>query len=157
AVLKKRKKDAPSGVHSALEKIGSAAVPGLVALLKEEDAQLRLQVTWLLVGMGKGKAALPALLGLIGAREDEIRGRTLRILAAMDAKGERVVSALTPLLRDRDPSIREEAASILARLGPDERRAGIAALMELLDDKDNAVCVRGAVALALVDSSSAQR
>jgi HEAT repeat protein len=120
------------------------AVPALVAGLRDADASVRRDAAGALGRLGPAAApAAPALTGLLA--DPDTRTRVV-VAAALKRVGRPTVPALLGGLGNADPDIRARAATLLARVAPDDP-AVIDALRAATADRD---CdVRECVAAAL--------
>jgi HEAT repeat protein len=94
-----------------LDENGAKAPPGLLRLLRDENADVRLKAAWAL-GELEDTGALPAVRDALRAEQnDRVRKALIR---ALMKSGERSEAALTELLTSSDPQIREAAVRGLA-------------------------------------------
>lgn len=118
-----------------------SAVPELVKLLKDRNADVRLASAGALASIDpKNPAILSALDGELKAGPDQ-RKSAAEILGDLGAVG---VPALTGALKDADAGVRWAAAESLGRTGPPAKSA-VPALAAALEDKE----IRSIVAEAL--------
>lgn len=125
-----------------------AAVPSLIPLLEDPEAEVRRAAAFALARMGKDAApAEKALAALLGGKEEDAgaRANAARALGAMEA-GRNGRAALLKALGDGDPAVRVNAAGALADLGAADG-AAVAPLARALRDDD--WTVRAAAARAL--------
>src|SRR5260370_4566641 len=106
-------------VHALSGTLSAAEIPaGLPEALRDKDPHVRLQAAQLLVHMGEGKAALPAVEELLQSSD-----KTIRLEASLLLKQMRP-ARLAPQLKDPDPSARLKAAQTLWRRGSAEEQDG---------------------------------
>ncbi len=101
---------------AALGKIGAEpqkAVPALIAALKE-DGSVNNYATWSLGSFGK--AAVPALIGVLKAKNEEIRSRAIFALVLIGKDAEAAAPDLLFALKNKNPQIRARAAVALAQI-----------------------------------------
>jgi HEAT repeat protein len=95
------------------------AVPALIDLLRDPDADLRVSATRTLAAYGP--AALPALLPLTAAlaSEDPVqRVAALHALENIGSDAKPALAAIRDALEDRDSQVRRSAARLLGKFGP---------------------------------------
>ncbi len=100
----------------ALGKIGSAAVPGLLNMLRDEDWKVRRSAADAIWAM-REPGAVPGLLAALQDRNDVVRQA---VAGALDAIGEGAVQPLIEALSSRDPQINRTAADYLNKIGTPE-------------------------------------
>src|SRR6266851_5031440 len=106
--------------HALSGTLYAAEVPaGLQEALRDKDPRVRLQAAQLLVQMGEGKAALPAVEELLKSSDKTIRLEAALLLKQMGP------ARLAAQLKDPDPSARLKAAQTLWRMGGAEAKDGI--------------------------------
>ena len=110
----------------AVDKIGTNGLPRLVTMLRATEADIPLRYTY------RGY-----LQNLMGTRIEEIAARDLHQWAILGFRmiGSNSVPTLIPLLSDRNPEVKSEAAHVLAVLGP-AAAPSVPALKTALRDKD---------------------
>ncbi|MDP2663414.1 MAG: HEAT repeat domain-containing protein [Dehalococcoidia bacterium] len=108
---------------------GALDQAGLVSLLNDSDAGVRLRAARTLGKVGDGRAVL-ALIEALGYSDDLIAGEAADALARI---GEPALEPLTAALRDEDPYVRWHAAKALAEMA--NLRAADA-LLAALDDQN---------------------
>jgi len=103
---------------AALERIGPAAVPALVARLATADDDLRWDLVNVLGALGSPEALEPLVEAAVHHGEVHARWRAYWAIAAVDSEVDdrRAVSLLTPYLEHSDPEVRWRAATALAFL-----------------------------------------
>jgi hypothetical protein len=85
----------------ALGRIGTAAVPQLIAALRSNDAEARLQATQVLARMGSdAKEAVPDLIRLLDDPDERIRKAATRTLGRIGPDAAEAVPALMKSLLD---------------------------------------------------------
>jgi hypothetical protein len=86
----------------ALGRIGTAAVPDLIAALRSNDAEARLQATQVLARMGSdAKEAVPDLIRLLDDPDERIRKAATRTLGRIGPAAAEAVPALMKSLLDK--------------------------------------------------------
>jgi bla regulator protein BlaR1 len=106
-----------------------AAVPPLIAALRDEDPVVRRLAVWGLAEMrpAVGAAAAEPVARLLADPDPQVRGEAARALGDLAAAG--MAADIAGLLRDPDPGVREQAAHALGDLqNPASRPALEAAL-----------------------------
>lgn len=127
---------------SALQDLGSNAVPGLVQLLAYQEPFLRRQTRALASKLPRGCAR--ALWPWVGPLEvSSVRVAGAKGLALLHSQADGAVPALLEVLHDPEPYVAMEAATALGRIG----RASVPGLTRALGDKGPVV--RHAAAYAL--------
>ena len=119
------------------DKIGwlrvTAAASGLPPLLKDPDAEVRVQAAKAL-GRLKDRAAAPSLLAMLSDKESSVRAAAALALGWIGAPG--AVAPVGALLKDKESEVRIGAAEALGFLrGPQS----VDALAGVLGDEDKAV------------------
>ena len=127
---------------------GDIAVPALVRLLDDPEAEIRESVAWALAGRrdGRAVAGLVARLGVEG--ESRVRNAIVQTLAGFDGE-EEAVDGLLAGLGDVDPAVRTAAAAGLA--GSDDPRVA-AALVQGLRDPAHQVRLQSAWSLDEIEA-----
>lgn len=101
----------------ALAEIGSAAIPALVELLRNETAEVR---TFAILALGRigldSPAVLPALTASLQDENAEVRLFTVMNLGRMGPKAKPAIPALTKLLSVEDEQLRTTVAKALERI-----------------------------------------
>jgi hypothetical protein len=115
-------------------------IPGLVGLLRDPDAKVRLEAVSSLTQVG----AKDGLAGLLRDPNAEVRSAAVSSLAQLGAKEQ--IPALVKLLHDADPEVRATAAHAMGTLKAWEQALAVA---ELLQDEFDSV--RQAAASALLN------
>jgi HEAT repeat protein len=135
-------------VVQVLGKMGSLAVPALTDTLKDPDWETRWWATRTLRALGpRAKAAVPALMELLKDQEHWVGGGEVAAALkwiGLDVKTD--VPVLIDTLKHPEPSVRVEAANILANLGP-SGSAATAALKESFKDENGFVRAHAALAV----------
>ena len=106
-------------------------VPGMLGLLEDAEAYVRLSAASVLGGWGHQEEAVPALLGLLQHADALLRLRAARVLGRWGPQ-EEAVPAMLRLLQHSDADVRSHAAEVLRGWGPQEE--ALPALLALLDD-----------------------
>lgn len=101
---------------AALERIGPAAVPALVARLATAGDDLRWDLVNVLGALGSPGALEPLVEAAVHHGEVHARWRAYWAIAAVDSDVGRAASLLTPYLEHSDPEVRWRAATALAFL-----------------------------------------
>lgn len=107
----------------SLNKMGQAAVPGLVKALHDEDWKVRRSACEALWGMAE-PAAVPALAEALCDRNDVVRQAAA---GALEAMGVIAVAGLVQALNGRNPQIARASAEMLKRIDSEEARAAVRA------------------------------
>jgi len=122
----------------ALWKLGpraEAAVPALVAALKDADGPVRSAAAFALGGVGAPAApAAPGLLELLKASEPTARAAAAFALGSIGPGARAAAPVLVAALTVADPELQETAAWALGRIGPEAAAVAVPALIERLDD-----------------------
>jgi HEAT repeat protein len=124
------------------------AVPALVMLLDDPDADIRESVTWALAELGDGRAVAGLVARLAVEPEPRVRNAIVQSLAGFEGE-EGAVEGLLAGLRDDDPGVRTAAA--LALGGSDDPRVA-AALVEGLRDPVHQVRLQSAWSLDEIEA-----
>jgi HEAT repeat protein len=123
------------------------ALPQLVPLLKDSDANVRSSAAYALGSMGaEAKTALPQLVPLLKDSDANVRSNAASALGSIGAEAKTALPQLVPLLKDSDANVRSSAASALGRIGA-EAKTALPQLVPLLKDSD--ANVRSSAAYAL--------
>jgi HEAT repeat protein len=134
----------------ALSRIGTEAVPPLIAALESEDSGARAGAARALGGMGaQAVAAIPALRANFGHGDLSVRQEAIDALALIGAAA---VAPVSEALSWNEPLQRTSAALTLAQLGP-LAKTSEPALTQLLA-KETDAGVRGAALTALATVSA---
>jgi len=107
----------------SLNKMGPAAVPGLVKALHDEDWKVRRSACEALWGMAE-PTAVPALAEALCDRNDVVRQAAA---GALEAMGVIAVAGLVQALNGRNPQIARASAAMLKRIDSEEARAALRA------------------------------
>jgi HEAT repeat protein len=135
----------------ALVNIGPAAVPALVAALRDSDIWLREGVAKALGEIGSPAAeAVPALAAALNDPEKDVRRNAAQALGGIGSPAAEAIPALAAALNDPEKDVRRNAAQALGEIGP----AAVPALVAALNDPDELVRESVKVALAWVDLST---
>ena len=141
---------------SSLGEIGTAAASAIDFLKKQAKGNDLHAAVAAVTALGRidvgGASSLPVLISLIDHSDRLIRLAVINAMGSVIASSpaglnaSELMSLLLPLIKHRDPALREVAARLLANLGPD----AIEAIPQLiLLSRDQSVGVRLAVASAL--------
>jgi HEAT repeat protein len=126
---------------AALARIGpddARVIRAIASLVGVPDKVARDSAARILGELGpKAGAAVPDLVRLLKAPDAEDRSDAAKALGRIRADGDRAVPALNAALGDEDWRVRVEAAWSLGNFGPDEARAGVSAMIDLLHDPDD--------------------
>lgn len=126
------------------------AVQLLIALLADQEAQVRRTAAESLGKIGHAGAEEPLIVALLDS-DPFVREAAARALGRLSSSGMEVGQALLPLLHDGNRSVRQAAAQSLGEISDS---AGLApALIDLLKDSRPAVRRSAAHALWLIDSA----
>src|SRR5262249_32703759 len=129
----------------ALRRLGpgaATAVPVLIQAFQRKDPGIRLELGNALGAIGP--AAVPALTAALRAKDPNLRGGPVAARAAAGPPG---APALIGAIADTLPDPRQQAATVLERLGPGAA-AAVPALARMLHDPDFSTRSRAAEALA---------
>jgi HEAT repeat protein len=136
----------------ALGDFGMHALPAVSALtggLRDQDTSVRRDSAGALGRLGPAAApATTALVALLG--EPDTRTRVV-VAATLKRIGRLALPALLDALRHTNPDLRAHAATLLARIAPDDEVVA-AALRSAASDRDEDVRKRVGEALSLVDA-----
>jgi HEAT repeat protein len=125
------------------------AVPALATGLRDVDTSVRRDSAGALGRLGP--AAAPAVAGLVGLLgEPDTRTRVV-VAATLKRVGRLALPALIDGLCHQNPDLRAHAATLLARIAPDDETV-IAALQHAAGDRDEDVRKSVGAALSLVES-----
>jgi len=103
-----------------------------ISELKSRDDWSRTNV-WAVRGTDVGEAAVPSLVELLDAEDQETKVRAAWALGEMACQTERVVPSLVDALDDPDPRFHYSVVSALKDIGPKAREA-VPTLLAALDD-----------------------
>ena len=106
------------------------AISELIALLKDEDREIRLSAANSL-GQLHAKEAVPELITLLRDKDYEVRQSAADVLGQLQAKES--IPELIALLRDNEYRVRQSAADVLGQL---QAKESIPELIALLKDED---------------------
>lgn len=96
----------------------SAAVPGLIEMLDDEDKGCRLAAIEALRPLGQvAGESIPGILAILSDADPEIRSAAAGALGVITSENSQVNTALLSLLEDEDAMVKIEAAGALGRLG----------------------------------------
>ena len=125
-----------------------AAVPVLIQALSDRDPAIREQAAFVLADIGEAaKAAVPHLIQILHQHpESSISGSAAY---ALEKIGTAAVPDLIQALNDEDPSLRNTAVEMLARLRG-EAQAAIPQLVQALSDEDPVISSSAAIALGKI-------
>ena len=123
-----------SAEHS-LRKIGKAAVPALVEGLTDES--LHSLITSIIAEIGPdAAAAVPALTGMLGSKDADVRREAILTLAAIGPAANSVAPELIKMLGDKQSPNRPAAAFALGKM---MAKSAVPALKDGMNDVDNPV------------------
>jgi vesicle coat complex subunit len=124
-VLKDRREeneDSRIMVVDALGKImGQAAVPALIAALKDQDSLVRTEAASALGQIGQ--PAVPALIAALKDQDSEVRSQAALALGQIGKEAKDAVPALIVALKNESWLVRYRAASALGEIGQDAKDA----------------------------------
>jgi HEAT repeat protein/S1-C subfamily serine protease len=123
-----------------------AALPDLLAQLKDSDESVRQAALKAVVAIGPEAKDVPALSEGLSSTSVEVRTLTMQALARLGAAAKDAVPALKTALKDSDKAIRIQAVQTLEAVGPAAKDA-VPALEEALKDSDRNVGMASARAL----------
>jgi len=127
AVIILRRARVPIKPYALKNKFGPWAVPALIALLGDADANVRANAVWALGDIGDVRAVEPLIAAL---RDADVRWCAARALGELGDN--RAVEPLIPLLGDADANVRVYAAGALGEINKDPR--AFAVLITALGD-----------------------
>lgn len=134
-----------------------AAVPALIAVLRDRLPEIRRRATIALAEIGpEARQAVPALIQVLQDEEEAVRCRAVMALGDLGAEARSAVPALIGLLQDESDLVRRWAAAALGEIGP-TAPAAIPALIEALADDDIKNRAVTAAALAKMGSRAVPR
>jgi HEAT repeat protein len=141
-------------VAKVLVNIGPAAVPRLIALLKEKELSNDVGFSFsrpaVAAALGNiGPAAAPALGEIVQHQDRNVRHQAFWALEQLGPNARTAVPALIEALKNGKDEVRWYAALALARIGP-EARSAVPALIEALKDKEKEVRIYAAQALRTI-------
>ncbi len=128
---------------SNLAKIGDTVIPTLMNALESEDEELRDRAGAALTGMGD--AALPRLVEALEDPEPQVRLSIAQSIGRTGEGMESLTPALVALADDPNPRIRIAAITALSEI--DSGEAGLSAVLQTVDDKNQRVGWEALVAL----------
>jgi HEAT repeat protein len=127
--------------------IGPPALPQLVEVIKDKDAESRVLAAQALGAMGPvARGAIPMLSGAVADRNTEVRKQAIDALRAIGPDFKWAVPALLEALKDPDPQVRYRAVEGLAVPGG----RGVPTLIRALQDRESSVRSGVADALAII-------
>lgn len=119
---------------------GEALIPGLVAALEDEEAEVRLLAVELLNAAGsRAEAAVPALVKMVADQDRLVRVAAASALAQFGPKAIAAVPLLEPWLEGDDEYIRLIAASTILALDPAQSVSLLSKVKEGLYSKNPVV------------------
>ena len=134
----------------ALTKIGSAAVPALLAALSDDDEEAR---KWVVLTLGEigpaAEPAIPALVAELKDEDEEVRRSAILALGRIGPAAEPAIPALVAALKDEDEEVRRSVVLALGRIGS-VAESVVSALIAALKDDDGEVREMAASALARI-------
>ncbi len=130
---------------------GSAAVPPLTRLVKDDSADLAARLSACRALAQIGPPGLDAVLGCLNAKEAILRLRAAEVLGGMEPVEARSIDALIGLLNDDDVRMRAKAIRSLGRIGTAAERATPKLLAILNSPGDEGVRAEASDALRKVD------
>ena len=146
AVLKSDNAKAIEFAKDSLIKIGPDAVPALIQVTKDEDADEYVQIWAAFALIELGSDAVPSLSEALRDGDEGVRTWTAIALGRIGSEAKDAVPTLIATLKDENVRVRGYAAEALGQIGPAAKDA-IPALIEAL--KDEGFDVRQAAAEAL--------
>ena len=158
ALLQEKNTNVAAQALSALSQMGplpDSVLPKLIELLKEPDVNRRGQAINLVGQMGdRAKPAIPALTALLKSPQAYVRNQAVSALRQVGAHDpEAVTAGLLEALRDKDPSVRANAAMNLSQIGADPDRV-VTVASAMLKDPLLATRLQGVQMLATVRSKT---
>ncbi|MEG5059839.1 HEAT repeat domain-containing protein [Microcoleus sp. A2-C5] len=128
------------------QELKTSAVPQLIFLLKDSDADVRSSAARALGNIpAKAKTVVPQLIFLLKDSDAEVRYSAAYALGSMGAEAKTAVPQLIPLLKDSNADVRRSAASALGSIA--EAKTVVPQLIPLLKDSDAGVRSSAANAL----------
>jgi HEAT repeat protein len=110
----------PPSSAFALAQIEGAAIPALITVLKDPDAEVRLGAVLAFGMMGRqAHSAVAALEPLLQDPDEEVRHVTAITLATIGADRDVVLNTLADCLRAEDIYMRSTAAALLRQIAPE--------------------------------------
>jgi len=133
--------------EAKLVKMGSKAVPALVAVLKSGDLEAAQNAASILGQMGvEAKAAIPVLITVLNHEDWDVGEAAAVALGRMGAEAKAAIPVLITALKAEDLYLREAAARALGEIGV-QTKVVVPALIVALKDEYANVPVSAAVAL----------
>jgi HEAT repeat protein len=114
------------------------ALPALLKLLADPDADVRSRAAAVLGNWGQQETALPALLKLLVDPDADVRFRAAAVLGNWGQK-ETALLTLVELLVNSDAEVRSRAAGVLGNWGQKEPAVTEVVLKKLAEKADSAV------------------
>lgn len=150
-LLGNRSEAIEQAAFSLLCKMGSLAVPALVAALRDKDKESRQVSAARILGRTGSAAAtaVPALAQALASDSSSVRKATAEALGQVGPAAEAALPALTLALNDWNPTVRQAAARSLSALGLAAEPA-VPALIQRLPDEVDEVRQAATAALATV-------
>jgi hypothetical protein len=139
---------------AALAKIGSAAVPGLIEVLRNpapsaSEADVRTRGA-IIETLGRiGSTAVPDLISTFSHGASDVRSDAVLAFAWMGPQAGAAVPLLIDVLKHEDENVRVSAVTALGEIGP-EAKAAVPHLVELLADPNPTVRTSANLALARI-------
>jgi HEAT repeat protein len=135
----------------ALQSNWTAALPGLIDLLQDPEADFRKRAIFALQQTGPAAcAALKPLIVALSDRDSAVRVGAAGVLRSIGPKASEAVPALIANLQAREPAVREAAADALGCIEAGAKEAS-QPLLECLFDPDEQVRYAAALALGRID------
>ena len=151
--------DVRQAAVSALCKIelDAEGVRAVIDLLDDEDLRVQLTAAGVMGGVARvvpeAKAAIPALIGLLGSSNRFVRARAAYSLGCMGPAAAAAVPTLTKLIDDYSRDVRIAAVTALGWIGPDAK-AATPALVKLLEDSNCQIPVGAMGALFQIEPAA---
>ena len=131
----------------AVPSLAKYAVPTLIEVLADENADVRESAARILWYMGPAaKAALPAMIHALKDDSPKVRSISAAALGSVGAEARMVVPGLIEALKDKVPDVRESAVITQGKIGP-EARAAVPDLITAF--KDNGSEARMSIVITL--------
>ncbi len=138
----------------AIVKIGSPAVPFLIAGLKDENKQVRWRAASALAEIGaEASSAVPALIVTLQDEDEYIRRIAAYALGKIGLEASAAVPKLIDGLQDEDRNLRMVAAYALGKIGA-EASSAVPALIVALQDANAEVRLNAATALGRIGADA---
>jgi len=154
ACLGDRSADVARVAADALLRVGIAAVPELLRVVRSGTTQDRLDALAVLQRMGGGaRFAIPELVGSLRDPDPAVRAAVVTAIASIWPFAEESVGVMSGALGDPAPEVRAAAAAGLGRAAPLAKSA-VPALERLRDDPEESVRTNAVKTLERIKASA---